>query len=368
MNETLRNNGVLPPATLPRAVKHVQESSGPIAEPDTLGSFLMPSSLDLQGAAASFLRTRAHSEGFGMQLTQRQTAILRALRRYWYLRTAQIRDLIVPADSDGSITRNVMRTLLQLGYVRRHEPCLIEPGKFRAPPIYVLTIKGSNALAVATGDCAQILGVEPSFRDWMSLHHYCALSEFHMTLDAAIQAQVHVKMTGLQFEHEIINPRAAGAERFKLHTAVGAGLFCCPDSAFETEVLGWRRAWYVEREMGSDTPGRVAAKKSKGYAAMAVPAQPGPLYHRHFPQAKDFRVLAVCPNPDWRDALRREMTNKPGAALWVFLSITDATPQSILHGQIVYKTDKGPFPMVRSPGAAPPVISGSGPSCGGAAG
>lgn len=296
-----------------------------------------------------------------MTLTPRQIEILKALRRYFYLRTAQIRDLVIPADKDGSITRECLRGLLRHEFVRRHEPRILEQGKTTAPPIYILTLAGSCALATQSGDCGFLLTIEPTFRDWLSLHHFCALSSLHMTIDAAIAAQTYVKQHALYFEHEVMADSEDPAKKYKLYVRLSNGAIkCCPDSAFEVEIATYRRAYYVEREMGSDTPGRAAGKKHKGFAELARTKS----FQRHFPQARDFRVLAVCPHAGWRDAMRREMKGKAGQEFWLFCSVTDVTPDTFLHEPIFYTTDKGPLPFVPAPAA----LSAGGGSAGGSAG
>ena len=218
-------------------------------------------------------------------------------------------------------------------------------------------------LATDTGDCGLLLTVEPTFRDWMSLHHYLSLSRLHMTIDVAFAEQVAVKQHALYFEHEVILPdadepsaeiprcirpspriRRCSAARLRLRDGVPRA----------------RRAWYVERETGSDTPGRVAAKKCKGYAGL------GQLYKRRFPHAGDFRVLAVCPNAGWRSLLMREMKRKPGAELWLFCAAQDVTAANVLHEPIFYKLQanpeagrekemavRGPLPLIPRPPAYP---------------
>src|SRR5262245_24129084 len=75
-----------------------------------------------------------------MPLTPRQLIVLLALRRYWYLLAAQLRDLIAIAeqrsiwDQDGGITRELLRKLLMLEYVRRHEPHVPGNSRIKGPP------------------------------------------------------------------------------------------------------------------------------------------------------------------------------------------------------------------------------------------
>ena len=99
-----------------------------------------------------------------MVLAARLLVILTVLRRYFYLRTAQIRDVVLPADKDASITRECMRRLLGLGFVRRYEPKLIDGQTGTAPPVYALTLQGACALAQQIGDCSLGLAFEPNFR------------------------------------------------------------------------------------------------------------------------------------------------------------------------------------------------------------
>jgi hypothetical protein len=294
-------------------------------------------------------------------LTPRQIDVLKLLRRYFYLRTAQVRDALIPHDGDASITRSVLRKLEHAGLIRRHQPKMVEPLSNSAPPVFVLTLKGANLLAAETGDCSVLLTAEPSFRDWMSLNHFCALSALHLMIDAAFAGQSRVRQTALYFEHEVIQPDAdEPAKKYRLYTAVSESprVVCCPDSAFETEFLGERRAWYVEREMGTDTPARVAAKKCQGYAGLAATG----LFNRHFPDAKSFRVLTFCPNAGWRDALRREMKDKPGADAWLFAALPEVTAATFLHGPFLWKVDRGPLPLV--PPAVSGVLSGNGAATG----
>jgi len=300
-----------------------------------------------------------------MTLTPNQLAVLKALRRYFYLRTAQIKDLVYPRDKDCSVTRECMRRLHGIGFVRRHEPRIVEMGKMTAPPIFILTQKGGCVLAAETGDTSDLLTVEPNFSDWLSLNHYCALSSLHMTIDGAIAKQSRVKQHALYFEHEVFNAQAKEpSDRFRLHTTISKMplVYCCPDSAFEIEFTGMRRAVFVEREMGSDMPGRVAAKKCKGYAGLHSTG----LFKRHFPEARDFRVLAVCPKPSWRDLLRKEMKDKPGAELWTFAAVEDINVEKFLSVPILYTVDRGPLPFTPAgPSPAAPGAEGSG---GGSAG
>ncbi len=302
-----------------------------------------------------------------MALSRRQLTTLRALRRYWYLRAAQVHDLIARDenradwDKDNSITREVMRSLLALNFVRRYEPHPPGDPRTKGPPIYVLTTSGSCALAQETRDVADVLAIEPTFRDYSSLQHYLALSSLHMTIDRAFAAQKAARQHALYFEHEVIAASADPSCRYRLHTSFPhSNLKCCPDSALEFEVHGYRRALYFEFETGSDgSPQRVVAKKHKGYAQL----QASGLFRRHFPQARDFRVVCMCPYASFRDSLRAAFREKrgeetvtlPGADLWLFALADEIRPETFLHEPLLWALDRGPFPLIPRPAPAPPA-------------
>jgi hypothetical protein len=305
-----------------------------------------------------------------MELFPKLTDVLKAQRRYFYLRTEQTRDVIsFGKDKDKSVTRGYIRSLLKDRLIARHEPRLIPAGQKTAPPIHTLTCKGSSVLAAQTGDTNDLLLAETSFRDWMSLHHFCEVASFHIALDRAIANQTYVKSHGLIFEHEVKDPREREPnKRYKLYqTFPNSPVVCVPDSAIELEVKG-RRVIFLEREMGSDTPSRVASKKAKGYHQMLETGK----FTTNFPNASSFRVLAVCPNRGWASLLMHEMKDRPGAEMWLFVAEEDAlNSEKVLHGPVCRQWKKTPQGMVDSgpiPLIAPPVATAVRVNTGGNAG
>lgn len=292
-----------------------------------------------------------------MTLTARDIAWMGFLRRYYYARTSQISEAYFPADADGSVTRSRVRLAEREGYVRRNHSQVTDPLDPRTQsPIWALTLKGATALARATGDASLVLRAEPSFRDWLSLNHFASLTSLHWMIDRAIAAQTHVVLHGLCFEHEVADASASDPDkRYRLYTRTSEKVVCVPDSGIMIQagcLPG--RVIYMEREMGSDLPTRVAAKKHKGYAELAAHG----LHRRHFPEAADFRVLCLAPSASWRDAIRDAMRDKPGADYWLFVASPDLTADTVLHSPIVHRCGHaGPVPLVPPP-AAPPAPSG----------
>jgi hypothetical protein len=216
-------------------------------------------------------------------------------------------------------------------------------------------------LATHTGDPSLQLDAPPNTRGWVNLRHWVCLSGLIVTLDEALAAQRYVCCPRVILEHDVINPEAAEAkDRFKLYTEITKGgtdaerrLVCVPDAALELRVGSYSRAYYVEYERGLDAPSRVAASKTPGYQGLFESR----LFRRHFPDVGDFRVLAVCPDERWRDALRRLVAKKKGAERWLFASREDLTAASFLHGPVVFGCEGEGRPLVKPPPDATPLTA-----------
>ncbi len=273
-------------------------------------------------------------------------------RRYWFLRARQVQRKLIPHDSDCAIVRSILRRLCNEGWLRKHQPKMVDTmsGGYSTAPIYTITTQGASVLAAEINDARYLLAAEPSFSQWMSLSHYCALSSLHIMIDDAFVDKDYVKQTALYFEHEVVNPEAKDGSKYLLHMTVSKPgekpLFCCPDSAFETDVRGNRRAWLTEFETGSDTPKRVFAKKHKGTIGIALTGT----WKRIFPESSAFRVLCFCPSEAWMHALRKEFVGSKAAEYWRFCATPLVNAQSFLHGEIFYTADKeGPAALLPRP-------------------
>jgi hypothetical protein len=281
-----------------------------------------------------------------MTITDRDALILRLLRRYKFLTTAQIRDRCIPHDRDGRITRDRLGKLRQAGLARKLQAEVVDPLHNSTAPVWLPTEKGCHALALRTGEMSCLLDAVPGTDAWQNLAHYTAVSQLHLTLDAALAKDVRVRMDALYFEHDVVNAdEREPSKKYRLHTVVSSEpkrVVCVPDSAFEIQLGEYRRAYYTELERGTDTPGRVAAKKTPGYAGLALTRK----WLAHFPHAEDFAVIAFCPNPGWRDALRREVSSKQGSELWRFAALSEINADTVLTAPLFYTCTAGPFPFV----------------------
>lgn len=285
-----------------------------------------------------------------MNVTLRIIAILLALWRYKFLTTAQIRRWCVPTDKDGSVTRDVLRKMQDAGLARRFKAEIHNPLVTSSVPIWTPTEAGCCLLATKTGDPSMIMDSMPNTNSWTMFGHYVAVSELIHTIETSFQSQVGAKIGALYFEHDVISDQKEPEKRFRLYSLVRQDkdkrIVCIPDAAFEVFAGSYRRAYYIELERGTDTPKRVAAKKSPGYAMMDNH------FKKHFPDADDWRVLFVWPNAGLRDAARRAV-DPANSKLWLFAAMPDITP-TFIHSPVLYTAQDGPIPFVKpAPGAAP---------------
>lgn len=280
-----------------------------------------------------------------MNITPRVLLILRILRRYKFVTTALIRDWCVPNDKDGSITREVMRKMLTAGLVRRFKAEVHNPLTTPSVPVWIPTEAGCCLLAAKTGDASLILDALPNTNNWTQFAHFVAVSAAMHAFDAAFAAQSYATIHSMYFEHDVVSDSKEPEKRFRLHTLVRNDppkrTVCVPDAAFEVAVGTYRRAYYFELERGTDTPKRVAAKKSPGYALMQNH------FRKCFPDAQDWRVLFVWPNAGLRDAARHAV-DPAKSENWLFAALPDLAG-AFLHQPVVYTATDGPKPFIKVP-------------------
>ena len=279
-----------------------------------------------------------------MNFTPRMEGILRELRKYKFLATAQIRKRCVSNDRDGSITREVLRKLSDAGLARRFRAEVTNPGMTSSAPVWTPTEAGCCLLATKTGDASLILDTIPNTSNWAQFAHYVAVSELVYMIDKAFLLQSYASLGVVYFEHDGISDSKEPEKRFRLYTIVSQNeskrIVCVPDFAFEVIVNQYRRVYYGELERGTDTPKRVWAKKSPGYSGMQNH------FRKHFPDAQDWRVLFIWPNAGMRDAARRA-ADPAKSEMWLFAALPDIT-ESFLHQPVIYTALDGPKPFVKS--------------------
>lgn len=164
--------------------------------------------------------------------------------------------------------------------------------------------------------------------------HWLAVSDTHIALDRAITAQNAARVEDWINEWDVVNKDESQPDkRFRLYTLIRESprLVCAPDSAFLLSVAGHSKIFYLEQDRATSGVQQVASSKTLGYAAMAQQN----LHRRHFSATvPGFSVLMIAPTDRRRDALRKTIATKPGAALWRFATAGDVTPENILYSPI----------------------------------
>lgn len=279
-------------------------------------------------------------------LTPRDIEILFALFRYYVLNRHQIQGLIFPNDPNGRVTRRRLQEIVDLGFINRQNTLFCHPSATPAP-VYFLSRKGVELLAEHFDD-EQYLSAPTQAPVPHHTFHWLAVSDTHITLDAAVAKQSVVKIDGWLNEYDVANKNESVPEkRFRLYTLIRENprLVCVPDAAFLLSAHGHSKIFYLEQDRATSGVQQIAKGKTPGYAAMLEKN----LQQRHFKATvPGFTVLMIAPNERRRDSLRKGIGDKPGAAIWRFAAATDMTPETALHGPIWYACGNDtPGPLVK---------------------
>ena len=288
-------------------------------------------------------------------VTGRDMEVLLCLARYRLLNRCQLQRLCYPTDKDGRITRRRLASLAEEGLVRGHSMLVASQYDGPPAPVYLLAEGGRKYLAEKLVD-DRLLLKPVHLPHALHLYHQLAVSEAHITLEAAIAGQNTVTLEAWYNEAEVVNTHEPNPDKhFNLFTEFRScpRLVCSPDAAFMLGYKGRRSVFYVELDRGTGDRGTGARQlvtgKTPGYAELARRQ----LHRKHFPAVTDddFTVLLIVPHPRRRDALRRSFRRKnPGAYrtdLWRFAAHTNLNTETVLHGDVFYRCDEqAPVPLV----------------------
>jgi hypothetical protein len=282
-------------------------------------------------------------------VTERDIAILQTVCRYYVLSRQQIQRLCFPNDQTNRITRRRLQLLVDGHFINRHVFSVYSLAAGTPGAVYFPAPKACEFLAEHFDD-ERYLATPTRTPFAHHLFHWLAVSETHITIDAAIARQEAVKLDGWLSEWDVCNPQESAPEkRYRLYTLIRESprLAAVPDAAFLLSTQGHSKIFYLEQDRNTSGVRQIAASKTPGYAAVADLK----MHRRHFPATTldSFAVLMVAPDNRRRDALRNAIAGKPGANLWRFVSATDLKPETFLHGEIFFSYNEGPFSLVKSP-------------------
>lgn len=288
-------------------------------------------------------------------ITERDFCILSKVVTYYVLSRPQIQRLCFPSDMTGRVTRRRLQALVSSGLLSRHRAEVVYPNSAPAGSVYYPSAKGVALLAEHTGDNAILL--TPTQQP-VAHHvaHWLAVSDTHISLNEAIAAQERVVLEGFINEWDVVNKEETEPHtRFRLHTLLSESpkLVAAPDAAFlltvpvksELSTVSFSKVFYLEEDRATSGVNQVAARKCKGYAALAERG----LHAKHFPATNvaTFTVLCITPNARRREALRKAFVGKVGSDLWRFAAGDELTPETFLHAPIWYPLSGDPMPLVK---------------------
>lgn len=296
-----------------------------------------------------------------MVITDRDIDLLVALVRYYVLSRPQIHRLLFQSDKNGRNTRRRLQTLVEEHLIGRQKMLYCSPSVGSPASVYYPVRKGCELLRDHFDDDRYLLTPnQPPIPH--HINHWLDISETHLALDQAVAAQNDVSLVDWISEWDIVNKDETEPEkRFRLFTKISDAprLVCSPDAAFVLCARGHRKIFYLEQDRATNSVEQVIRSKMNGYAMFANHG----LHREHFPtgNAPTFDVLLIAPSPKRRDSLRRAMIGKPGAKLWRFASMTEATPEKILFEPVFYPCEGDAVPLVKRQMLLSGTCSQSGP-------
>lgn len=281
-----------------------------------------------------------------MRISPLEMQLLATIARYYVITREQLQQLCCPDHKSGRSTRKHLRRLIDIGFVSRHSVQVSLPNADGAAPAYYPTRKGVETLASYFDD-RQFLSTLTKTPRGDRLAHWIAIGWTHLAIEQAIQRQDEVKLAAWVNEWETINKDADTGDQFVLHTQLRETppLSCSPDAAFVLESQGHKKVFYLEQDRATSSPRQIAARKSKGYAAMLAEQR----HRQHFPQTTlaRFSVLVVTTSCTRRDEIAKAVSKKSDTEHWLFAASRDVSAESFLHQPITVNTALEALSLVR---------------------
>jgi len=253
-------------------------------------------------------------------LTDRDLEILKAVNRYRYLRTGQIKRLVFPGNTTEQSARRRLKYLFHNGYLGRVMP-FVRIGEGSSETAYYLDKAGRDVLQQAGEEVgAYAFGgqVKHQFLD-----HALDISEFrvHLELALADHPVVEIHRFTADFEVKAHTTGAIGKKRYKLfdevaHPVSKESYVVYPDALITLKGKGsleqFQRLYFVEIDRGTEGL-NVIKDKIIGYS----------LYLKQnvfakFGKFKAFVVLLQTNSRKRAENIRHFLTGVDGAELvWV---------------------------------------------------
>jgi hypothetical protein len=269
-------------------------------------------------------------------LTDRDVEILRAVNRYRYLRTGQIRRLVFPENTTEQSARRRLKYLFHNGYLGRVMP-FVRVGEGSSETAYYLDRAGRDILQQGGEEIAAYAAggqVKHQFLD-----HALDISEFrvHLELALADHPAVEIHRFTADFEVKAHTTDAVGKRRYKLfdevaHPVSKESYVVYPDALIVLRGKGsleqYQRLYFVEIDRGTEGL-NVIKDKIIGYS----------LYLKQnvfakFGKFKGFVVLFQTNSKKRADNIRHFLTGVDGAELVWITDASQVTQETIATAPI----------------------------------
>ena len=327
----------------------------PVIPTDIADAVIVPSPKPEAGKesplpSASRIRGKKSRKGKGggnFRLTDRDYEVLKAVNRYRYLRTGQIKRLLFSEASTPQTTRRRLKNLADPGfrYLGKIEP-YVQIGQGNAESAWYLDRGGEELLRA----CEVPLASYSRRKSGQVKHHFLAhaleLSEFRVKLELALRDYPFVELGRFvaDFELKEHTGKAVGMSAYRLykelrHPADRSRTYVVyPDALIilrgTGEYRSFQRLYFAEIDRGSETLS-VLRDKVIGYSLFRSEG-----IFRKFGKFDRFRVLFLTTSPARAENIRKEITGTDGSDL-VLISDTSKVTESTILTQPVWKDAGG---------------------------
>ncbi len=299
-------------------------------------------------------RVRAKTKKAGktarnFRLTDRDYEILKAVNRYRFLRTGQIKRLLFSDASTPQTARRRLRNLSDPGYryLDKIEP-YVQVGKGNAESAWYLD-RGGEELLRAFGEPLLSYSYKNSGNvGHLFLAHALALSEFRVRLELALRNHPVVELGRLiaDFEMKSHTTEAVDTKIFKLYKEVrhpnerNETYIVYPDALIILQGKGAysksKRLYFVEIDRGTESESHIR-KKVIGYSLYLQQR-----VFQNFGKFEGFCVLFQTISPKRAENMRKALVGTEGSDLVWITDVQRVTEETILSKPI-WTDHKGNF-------------------------
>ena len=261
-------------------------------------------------------------KGVRFRIQSRDFEILRAVNRYRYLRTNQIKRLVFPENRSVQSARKRLKYLFHNGFLGRINP-FVAPGAGQPDTAYFLEKNGAELLMSEFPDEEIRLYGKAGLVKYAFLTHALELSEFRMYLEIAQKDHPRIQLGKFIADFEIKShlQNAVGKKRFKLYHEVEHPIdrrkyLVYPDALIILKGKGEyehvQKLFFLEIDRGTEGLRRIQ-EKIIGYHLYKSQG----VFHKYgnFPK---FKVLIQTTSPRRVESMRKTLTDLAGTELvWI---------------------------------------------------